>query len=220
MADKKWEAVDRYFLRNIIGQDTALQEAQRAAEIAALPPISVTAALGKLLHLLVRIHGARKVLEIGTLAGYSTIWMARALPPGGKLISLECEGKHAEIAQSNIERAGVSARIEIRVGEALQMLPMLKSEAPFDLFFIDADKENNADYFQWALKLCRPGSVIVVDNVVREGEVANADTADENVLGARRLVDFVAAEPRVSATAIQTVGEKSYDGFLLAVVNE
>jgi predicted O-methyltransferase YrrM len=217
--DKTWEAVDQYFLGKIIGQDAALEEAQRAAEVAGLPPISVTAAQGKLLHLLVRMLGARKVLEIGTLAGYSTIWMARALPPGGKLISLEYEPRHAEVARSNIERAGVSALIEVRVGEALKTLPALESEGPFDLIFIDADKENNAGYFQWALKLSRPGSVIIVDNVVREGKVADPDSTDENVLGARRVVDLIATEPRVSATAIQTVGSKSYDGFLLAVVS-
>jgi predicted O-methyltransferase YrrM len=219
MADKTWEAVDQYFLGKIIGQDAALEEAQRAAEAAGLPAISVTAAQGKLLHLLVRMHGARKVLEIGTLAGYSTIWMARALPPGGKLISLEYEPRHAEVARSNIERAGVSALVEIRLGEALKTLPLLESAGPFDLFFIDADKQNNAGYFQWALKLSRPGSVIIVDNVVREGKVADPDSSDENVLGARRVVDLIAAEPRVSATAIQTVGGKSYDGFLLALVN-
>src|SRR5262245_6960627 len=169
MAEKTWEAVDQYFLGKIIGQDAALEEAQRAASAAGLPPISVTAAQGKLLHLLVRLHGARKVLEIGTLAGYSTIWMARALPPGGKLISLEYEPKHAEVARSNLERARVAGLVEIRVGEALRTLPEL--EGSFDLVFIDADKENNAAYFQWALKLSRPGSVIVVDNVVREGKV-------------------------------------------------
>ncbi len=219
MADKTWMAVDQYFLGKIIGEDAALVETQRAADIAELPPISVTAAHGKLLHLLVRIQAARKVLEIGTLAGYSTIWMARALPPGGKLISLEYEPKHAEIARSNIERAGVASSVEIRVGAALQTLPKLAAEGPFDLIFIDADKPNNAAYFQWALKLSRPGTVIMVDNVVRKGEVANPDSTDEDVQGARRLVDLVAAEPRVSATAMQTVGNKSYDGFLLAVVN-
>ncbi len=219
MADKIWAAVDQYFLGKIIGQDAMLEEAQRVAEAAGLPPISVTAAQGKLLHLLVRMHGARKVLEIGTLAGYSTIWMARALPPGGKLISLECEPRHAEIARSNIEQAGVSALVEVRVGLALKTLPMLESEGPFDRVFIDADKQNNAEYFRWALRLSRPGGVIIVDNVVREGKVADPDSTDENVLGARRVVDLIAAEPRVSATAIQTVGGKSYDGFLLAVVN-
>jgi predicted O-methyltransferase YrrM len=218
VSEKIWEAVDQFFFGKIIAQDAALEEAQRAADSAGLPPISVTPSQGKLLHLLVRLHGARKVLEIGTLAGYSTIWMARALPLGGKLISLEYQPKHAEIARSNIERAGVSDLVEVRVGEALKTLPML--EGPFDLVFIDADKQNNADYFQWALRLSRPGSVIIVDNVVREGKVADPDSTDENVLGVRRLVDLIAAEPRVSATAIQTVGGKSYDGFLLAVVNE
>jgi predicted O-methyltransferase YrrM len=219
MADQTWEAVDQYFLGKIIGQDAALEEAQRAAEAAGLPPISVTAAQGKLLHLLVRMHGARKVLEIGTLAGYSTIWMARALPPAGKLITLEYETKHAEVARSNIERAGVAGLVEVRIGEALKTLPTLESEGPFDLVFIDADKENNASYFQWALKLSRPGSVIIVDNVVREGKVVDPDSTDEKVLGTRRVIDLIGAEPRVSATAIQTVGGKNYDGFVLAVVN-
>jgi predicted O-methyltransferase YrrM len=219
MADETWEAVDQYFLGKIIGQDAALEQAQRAAEAAGLPPISVTAAQGKLLHLLIKMQGARNVLEIGTLAGYSTIWMARALPPGGKLITLESEPKHAEVARANIERAGVAAQVEIRVGAALETLPALGAEGPFDLVFIDADKENNAGYFQWALKLSRPGSVIIIDNVVREGKVADPDSTDEKVLGVRQVIDLIAAEPRVSATAIQTVGGKSYDGFLLAVVN-
>jgi predicted O-methyltransferase YrrM len=219
MADRTWEAVDQYFLDKIIGQDAALEEAQKAAEAAGLPPISVTAAQGKLLHLLVRMHAARKVLEIGTLAGYSTIWMARALPPAGKLITLEYETKHAEVARANIERAGVAGLVEVRIGEALKTLPTLESEGPFDLVFIDADKENNVGYFQWALKLCRPGSVIIVDNVVREGKVADPDSTDEKVLGTRRVIDLIGAEPRVSATAIQTVGGKNYDGFVLAVVN-
>jgi len=217
MADGIWEAVDRYFLDTIVGQDAALAEAQRAAEAAGLPPISVTAAQGKLLHLLVRIHGARRVLEVGTLAGYSTIWMARALPPGGTLISLEYEPRHAEVARANLDRAGVSGVVEIRVGAALETLPSL--EGPFDLVFIDADKENNPGYFQWALRLSRPGGVIVVDNVVRGGKVADPASADADALGVRRMVDLIAAERQVAATAIQTVGGKSYDGFLLAVVN-
>src|SRR4051794_6097261 len=146
MADRTWEAVDQYFLGKIIKQDAALEEAQRAAEAAGLPSISVTAAQGKLLHLLVRLHAARKVLEIGTLAGYSTIWMARALPPGGKLISLESEPRHAEVARANLERAGVAGAVEVRVGEALKTLPVLGPEGPFDLTFIDADKQNNPDY--------------------------------------------------------------------------
>jgi predicted O-methyltransferase YrrM len=217
MADKTWEAVDQYFFGKIIGQDAALEAALKDAEAAGLPPISVTPAQGKLLHLLVRIHGARKVLEVGTLAGYSTIWMARALPPGGKLISLEYEPKHAEVARSNIERAGVSALVEIRVGAALKTLPEL--EGSFDLIFIDADKQNNPGYFQWAMKLSRPGSMIVVDNVVRKGKVADPDSTDEDAVGVRQMVDLIGTETKVSATAIQTVGGKSYDGFLLAVVN-
>ncbi len=217
VSEETWEAVDRYFLNTIVGQDAALEAAQQAAAAAGFPPISVTAAQGKFLQLLVRIHGAKKILEIGTLAGYSTIWMARALPPGGKLISLEFDPRHAEVARANLQRAGLSGVVEVRVGAALDSLPEL--EGPFDLIFIDADKQNNAGYFQWALKLSRPGSVIVVDNVVRGGKVADPNGADENALGVRRMVDLIAAEPRVSATAIQTVGGKSYDGFVLAVVN-
>lgn len=216
MADKTWEAVDQYFGK-IVGQDAALEEAQKDAVAAGLPPISVTPSQGKLLHLLVRIHGARRVLEVGTLAGYSTIWMARALPPGGNLVTLEYEPKHAEVARANIERAGLSGVVEVRVGDALKTLPELVG--PFDLIFIDADKENNAGYFQWALKLTRPGGVIIVDNVVRAGKVCDPNSTDEDALGVRRMVDLIAVEPRVSATAIQTVGGKSYDGFLLAVVD-
>lgn len=217
MVDTTWEAVDQYFLDKIVGQDAPLQEAQRAAEAAGLPSISVTPAQGKLLYLLIRLQNARRVLEIGALAGYSAIWMAKALPPGGKLITLECEPRRAELARSNIARAGLSDRVEIRVGEALMTLPQL--QGPFDLIFIDADKKNNADYFQWALKLSRPGSTIIVDNVVRGGKVADPNGTDEDALGVRRMVDLIAAEPRVSATAFQTVGAKSYDGFLLALVN-
>ncbi|OWK43590.1 O-methyltransferase [Fimbriiglobus ruber] len=217
MSDSRWEAVDRYFIDALVGTDAALDEALKESDAAGLPSVSVTAPQGKFLHLLVRIHGARKILEIGTLGGYSSIWMARALPPGGKLISLEAEPKHAEVARANIQRAGLANVIEVRVGKALDTLPLL--EGPFDLVFIDADKSNNPAYFQWALKLSRPGTVIVVDNVVRDGAVVDPTSTNESVLGVRRMVELMNSEPRVSATAIQTVGGKGYDGFVLAVVN-
>jgi predicted O-methyltransferase YrrM len=184
------------------------------------PPISVSPLQGKLLHLLARIHGSTRILEIGTLGGYSTIWLARALPPDGRLITLELEARHADIARANLERAGVAGRVEIRLGAALETLPRLAAEkrGPFDLVFIDADKENTPGSFDWALKLTRKGSVIIVDNVVRKGEVANAATADEDVRGIRQFLERAAAEPRVQMTAIQTVGIKDYDGFALALV--
>ena len=175
---------------------------------------------GKLLHLLARAIGARNVLEIGTLGGYSTIWLARALPDGGRLISLEADARHAEVARANIARAGLEDMVEVRLGMALDILPGLAAEVgePFDFVFIDADKPNNAAYFDWALKLSRPGSIIVVDNVVRDGDVIDAASDSPTVQGVRRLLERLAAEPRVSATAIQTVGTKGYDGFAIALV--
>jgi predicted O-methyltransferase YrrM len=176
---------------------------------------------GKLLHLWARMIGARSILEVGTLGGYSTIWLARALPPGGRLVTLEAEPRHAEVAVANLERAGVADRVDVVVGKALDTLPVLADEGrgPFDLTFIDADKQGNADYFQWAVRLSRPGSVIVVDNVVRQGSVLDAGSDDPAVVGTRRLFEVVAAEPRVTATAVQTVGSKGHDGFLLALVD-
>jgi predicted O-methyltransferase YrrM len=175
---------------------------------------------GKLLHLLARSIGARNVLEIGTLGGYSTIWLARALPDGGRLISLEADPRHAEVARANIARAGLDTRVEVRLGMALNLLPELAAEGgpPFDFVFIDADKPNNAAYFDWALKLSRPGSIIVVDNVVRDGDVIDAVSDSPTVQGVRRFLERLAVEPRVSATAIQTVGTKGYDGFAIALV--
>ena len=175
---------------------------------------------GKLLHLWARMVGARSILEVGTLGGYSTIWLARALPPGGRLVSLEAEPRHAEVAAANLDRAGVADVVEVVVGRALDTLPVLAEEGrgPFDLTFIDADKQSNADYFRWAVRLSRPGAVVVVDNVVRGGSVTDAGSDDPAVVGTRRLFEAVAAEPRVSATAVQTVGSKGHDGFLLAVL--
>lgn len=220
MNQDQWTAVDRYLSDLLAPDDEALRSALRTSEEAGLPAIQVTPNLGKLLHLMARVRGARSVLEIGTLGGYSTIWLARALPPGGRLITLESEPKHADVARANITAAGLADVVELRLGRALDTLPQLAAEGrgPFDFVFIDADKPSNADYFAWALKLTRRGSLIVVDNVVRKGAVIDAASDDPNVQGVRRLNELLAAEPRVSATAIQTVGAKGYDGFAVALV--
>jgi len=196
--------------------DAALDAALEASDAAGLPRISVSPAHGKLLWTFARLLNARRILEIGTLGGYSTLWLARGLARDGRLITLEALEKHAKVARANIERAGLSSVVEVRVGQALAMLPSLAG--PFDLTFIDADKRNNADYFSWALKLSRPGSLIVVDNVVREGAVIDARSRDAAVQGVRRLNELIAKERRVAATAIQTVGIKGYDGFAVALV--
>ncbi len=200
--------------------DPALVLALTDSATAGLPAINVAPNQGKLLQLLARMAGARAVLEVGTLGGYSTIWLARALPPGGRLVTLEAEPRHAEVAAINLDRAGVADVVEIVVGKALDTLPRLAEEGrePFDFVFIDADKAGNPDYFAWAVQLSRPGAVIVVDNVVRGGSVTDAGSDDPAVVGTRRLFEVVAAEPRVHATAVQTVGSKGHDGFLLAVV--
>jgi predicted O-methyltransferase YrrM len=216
MTQEQWDAVDGYFSGLLVGPDAALDAALEASDAAGLPQIAVSANQGKLLHLLARLRGARRILEIGTLGGYSTIWLARALPADGQLVTLEYDPKHAEVARANIARAGLADRVEVRVGAALDTLPGL--EGPFDLAFIDADKPNNPDYFRAALRLSRPGSVIVVDNVVRGGRVADPDSTDPSVLGTRALAELLAAEPAVDATMVQTVGSKGYDGFALAVV--
>jgi predicted O-methyltransferase YrrM len=216
----QWTAVDRYFDEQLLPSDTALEAALRSSVGAGLPPANVAPNQGKLLHLLALACRARAILEVGTLGGYSTIWLARALPPGGRLITLELEQRHAEVARASLARAGLGAVAEVRVGPAIDSLPQLLAEGcgPFDMVFIDADKASNAAYFDWALKLTRRGSLIVVDNVVRGGAVIDADSPDASVQGVRRLFDALAAEPRVSATAIQTVGSKGYDGLVLAVV--
>ncbi len=215
-----WTTVDRYISGLFIPPDAVLDTTLKASEHAGLPAINVSPPQGKLLNLLVRIHDARRILEIGTLGAYSTIWMARALPADGKLITLELSESHAEVARANIARAHLDSIVEVRVGRALETLPQVGADGsgPFDLIFIDADKENILEYFEWALRLSRVGTVIIVDNVVRSGEVANPDSTDPRVLGVRRFNDAAAAEPRVSLTAIQTVGSKGYDGFALAVV--
>ncbi|MCM2388718.1 O-methyltransferase [Streptomyces albipurpureus] len=220
-AEARWEAVDRYLTDLLAPDDEALTSALAASEQAGLPAIAVAGNQGKLLHLLAVSMGARTVLEIGTLGGYSTIWLARALPDGGRLISLEYSPDHAEVARGNLARAGLDHIAEVRTGPALEILPKLAAEpgaGPFDLFFIDADKQNNPRYVEWALKLSRPGSLIVVDNTVRGGAVADPDSADRAVLGTREMYELVAREPRLDATAVQTVGVKGYDGFLLARV--
>jgi len=211
-----WSKVDQYLSDGIVKPDAALEAALEESDKAGLPAISVSATHGKLLWVLAKLVNAKRILEVGTLGGYSTIWMGRALPKDGRLISLELLPKHAEVARANLKRAGLEKIAEVRVGKALDLLPQL--EGPFDLSFIDADKSNNPEYFSWALKLSRPGALIVVDNVVREGRVIDAKSRDVNVLGVRRLNEMIAAEPRVSATAIQTVGSKGYDGFAVALV--
>jgi len=218
--DKLWGDVDQYINGLLAPPDPALTAALEASAKAGLPDIQVTPNQGKLLHLFARMIGARRILEVGTLGGYSTIWMARALVPGGRLVTLEIDPRHAEVARSNFARAGVADRVELRLGPALQTLPRLAAEpgGPFDLIFIDADKPGNPEYFAWAVKLSRVGSVILVDNVIRDGGVVNAASADPNILGVRRLNELMAREPRVSATEIQTVGAKGYDGFALALV--
>jgi predicted O-methyltransferase YrrM len=220
MGQNQWTAIDSYFNGALIPPDPLLAAALDASEAAGLPPIAVAANQGKLLMMLAQTLKARRILEIGTLGGYSTLWLARALPADGRLISLELDPKHAAVARANLRLAGVETLAEVRVGAGLESLPELAAEnaGPFDLVFIDADKPSNPDYFAWALKLTRPGSLIVVDNVVRRGTVTDPDSKDPNVLGVRRLVDLVSKTPSVDATAIQTVGGKGHDGFLIARV--
>ncbi|MEU3419067.1 MULTISPECIES: O-methyltransferase [Streptomyces] len=212
-----WDDVDDYFINTLSPDDEALRAAQRENDAAGLPPIGVTAAQGKLLQLLAQVQGARTILEIGTLGGYSTIWLARALPEDGRLVTLEYSARHAEVATRNIARAGLDRVAQVRVGPALESLPKLADEnpAPFDLVFIDADKANNAHYVEWALRLTRAGSLIVLDNVVRGGRVADPGTTDPDVVGTRTAIELIASHPRLSGTAIQTVGTKGYDGFAL-----
>jgi predicted O-methyltransferase YrrM len=218
--ERRWSAVDSYLAEMLIGSDPALEEALAANSAAGLPSIDVSAPQGKLLHLLARMMGARKALEIGALGGYSTIWLARALPDDGRLVTLELNPRNAEIARRNVARAGLGGKVEIRTGAALATLPRIEAEGlgPFDFVFIDADKTNNAAYLEWALRLSRPGAAIVVDNVVRDGEVLDAASRDPDVVGVRRMFEAMAREPRLSATAIQTVGAKGWDGFALALV--
>ncbi|MFE5324515.1 O-methyltransferase [Paenibacillus sp. NPDC056579] len=215
-----WEKVDRYIEERLIPYDPVLEKALAANQQASLPPYDVTPGQGKLLHLFARMMGARRILEIGTLGGYSTIWLARALPQDGVLITLELEELHARVARANIASAQLEDKVDVRIGSALDQLAMLEAEGvePFDLIFIDADKPNNPGYLQWALKLSRPGTVIIGDNVIREGEVTNKLTQDARVQGVQRFFELMSEESRIEATAIQTVGSKGYDGFSLGIV--
>lgn len=219
MTQQQWDEVDDYIADLLIGPDTALGGALANSDAAGLPQIAVAPSQGKMLNLIARIHGARKILEIGTLAGYSAIWLGRALPADGRLFTLEADQKHAEVATANIAAAGLADRVTVVVGKALDTLPTLAEEGPFDLFFIDADKVNNPNYVAWALAHSRPGTVIIVDNVVREGRVVDGVSEDPSIVGTRKLVDMLAAEPGVDATIVQTVGSKGYDGFALVLVN-
>ncbi|MFH5185068.1 O-methyltransferase [Paenibacillus sp. TAB 01] len=215
-----WDQVDRYITERLIPQDPVLEQALASNRQAKLPSYDVTPAQGKLLQLLVQMHGSRRILEIGTLGGYSTIWMARALPRDGQLVTLELDPVHARVAKANLSLAGLEERVELRVGNALDQLAEMEREGvePFDFIFIDADKPNNPGYLQWALRFSRPGTVIFGDNVIRDGEILQEDSTDLRVQGVRTFYDLLAAEPRITASAIQTVGSKGYDGFVLGIV--
>ncbi|MGB2667117.1 MAG: O-methyltransferase [Candidatus Acidiferrum sp.] len=220
MTQELWTTVDQYINEALIPGDPILEAALEASEKAGLPSIQVSPPQGKMLHILARSIKARNILEIGTLGAYSTIWMARALPAGGHLLTLEADAKHAEVAQANVARAGLAEMVELRLGAALDTLPHVAAEnrGPFDLIFIDANKSTMAQYFDWSLKLSRPGTMIIADNVIRSGAVVDSASKDADVQGVRRFNERVAAEPRVSATEIQTVGSKGYDGFALVLV--
>jgi predicted O-methyltransferase YrrM len=222
VSDPRWLEVERWICERIVPSDDALESAVSESEAHGLPAIQVEPPTGKLLNLLARMVRAERILEIGTLGGYSTIWLARALPADGRLITLEANAAFAEVAEKNIAAAGVGERVDLRVGPALDALPKILSdgEGPFDLVFIDADKSNQDKYLAWALDLTRVGSVIVGDNVVRDGRVVDPDSDDESIRGIQRFMDLLAAEPRVDATAIQTVGSKGWDGFAIGVVVE
>ncbi|MDB5451345.1 MAG: O-methyltransferase [Phenylobacterium sp.] len=213
MSQDAWNAVDGYLVETLLEHEPVLEQALADSAAAGLPAINVAPNQGKLLRMLAEMQGARRILEIGTLGGYSTIWLGRALPPDGRLVSLEYDPRHAQVARANLDRAGLTHLAEVRVGRALDLLPDLEGEAPFDFVFIDADKPSNPDYFAWALKLTEVGSVIVVDNVVRAGAVVGP--GDAAVRGVRKMMELIGAEPRVTATAVQTVGAKGWDGFCL-----
>jgi predicted O-methyltransferase YrrM len=219
MFEQVWSDVDDFFTQHLLPSDDVLRATLETNVAEQLPPIAVTPPQGKLLHLLARACGARRILEIGTLGAYSTIWLARALKPGGRLITLEIDLHHADVARRNLARAGLSDRVEIRIGRAAELLDaMLGFVEPFDFVFIDADKASSDVYFKKVLELSHPGTVIIVDNVVRDGKVADAASDDEDIQGIRRMTEWLATQPNISATAIQTVGGKSYDGFLMAIV--
>jgi predicted O-methyltransferase YrrM len=216
--DELWSAVDDYITDSLVPGDPALDEALAASKAAGLPEINVAPNQGKLLMLLAQVIGARRILEIGTLGGYSTIWLARGLTPDGRLITLEANKDYAKVARANIERAGLAGKVEVRVGRAIDTLPGLAAKAPFDLIFIDADKPGTPGYFQWAVRLARLGSLIIVDNVVREGAILDTSGEDQNVQAMRRFFELAATDPRVSGTAIQTVGAKGHDGLAILLV--
>ena len=219
MPEQVWADVDDFFISNLLPADEVMRATLETNVAEQLPPIAVTPPQGKLLHLLARACGAKRILEIGTLGAYSTIWMARALPPSGRLITLEIDLHHAEVARRNLERAKVSGRVEIRVGDAAVLLDAMQGFVePFDFVFIDADKKSSDVYLKAVLKMSHPGTVIIVDNVVRDGKVADASSDDEDIQGIRRMTEWLKTQPNISATAIQTVGGKSYDGFLMAIV--
>jgi predicted O-methyltransferase YrrM len=220
-ADSRWVDVDKYVNGVVSADDEALSAAMKASEAAGLPAISVTPQQGKFLHTLARSIGSRAILEIGTLGGYSTIWLARAVAPGGLVTTIEADPKHVEVARANIARAGIARLVDLRVGRAQEVLPQLEAEraGPFDFVFIDADKPSTTEYFNWALKLTRQGSLIFVDNVVRNGGLGEAATSDADALGMRRFVEALGQDRRVTASVIQTVCSKGYDGFALALVN-
>jgi predicted O-methyltransferase YrrM len=221
MPEQVWADVDDFFTQHLLPADDVLRATLETNVAEGLPPIAVTPPQGKLLHLLARACGARRILEIGTLGAYSTIWLARALAPGGRLITLEIDLHHAEVARRNLARAKLSDRVEVRVGRASELLDAMQGFVePFDFVFIDADKASSDIYLKAVLKLSHPGTVIIVDNVVRDGKVADASSDDEDIKGIRRMTEWLATQPRVSATAIQTVGGKSYDGFLMAIVGK
>ena len=220
MSQELYTAIDSFLSSSLVPSDSVLDAVLKSHLDAGLPPIAVTPTLGKFLNLIARSISARKILEVGTLGGYSTIWLARALPPTGRLVTLEFDPKHAEVARKNFQQAGLARVIEIHIGKALDTLPQVAAAhpAPFDLIFIDADKQNNPSYFAWALKLSRPGSIIIIDNVVRDGAILNAASDSPDIRGIRQLFADLASEPRVQATAIQTVDAKGHDGFVLALV--
>jgi predicted O-methyltransferase YrrM len=220
MTQSAWTQIDAFYSSRLLPPDPILDQALADCRAANLPAIAVSPLQGQFLHLLARLLSATRILEIGTLGGYSAICLARALPPTGTLITLELNPLHAAIAAANIARAALQDKVEIKIGKALDLLPTLAPQAPFDLIFIDADKPSNADYLAWALRLARPGTAIVIDNVVRQGAILDQHSKDPDVQGTRRLADALAHHPRLSATALQTVGLKGHDGFILAIVNE
>jgi len=221
MSEALWGRVDEYIVDKLVQEDASLEAALAANAAAGLPAMDVSAAQGKFLHLMVRITGARRVLELGTLGGYSTIWMAKALPADGQLVTLEYDPGHATVARQNIDAAGVGDKVTIHVGAAVETLPLVAAQSPepFDFIFIDADKPSNPIYLDWAIKLSRPGTVIILDNVIRDGKVLDPDSTDPRIIGTRAAYDLIGAHPRLQATALQTVGSKGWDGFAIMLVD-